>query len=215
MEFDGPTHADPTQVHRDATKNRLCEYFGLPLLRINARYLPKKYRDMDLLTWFVDAWFHSKAFYEAQDSGAIPQDEPFDPHFLWKADSAKSFPMWLTRDINTSLRDLHKRRRIRFPGASHVIGKDSSGTFHAIAFIEIDSASGVVRETAMRSQSFPIDPTDILDDIAVYEAYEELVAVLDHGTPPTPLDEIFSMVKTFREHYEVLISGSIGAGPGQ
>jgi hypothetical protein len=55
VEFDGPMHTlSELQKTRDAKKNSICEFFGLSLLRINARYLDKKFRDFDLLTYFVD-----------------------------------------------------------------------------------------------------------------------------------------------------------------
>src|ERR1019366_8219683 len=66
VEFDGPTHRTVIQIQRDRTKNELCEEFEYPLLRINARYLDRKYRGYDLLSYFVDVWYHGKAFCEAQ-----------------------------------------------------------------------------------------------------------------------------------------------------
>lgn len=54
VEFDGPRHGTPQQQRRDQNKSDLCARFHFPLLRINARYLPKSYRGYDLLSWCVD-----------------------------------------------------------------------------------------------------------------------------------------------------------------
>ncbi|HWM91653.1 MAG TPA: DUF2726 domain-containing protein [Thermoanaerobaculia bacterium] len=51
VEFDGLQHGREPQAGRDRQKNSLCKRFDLPLLRINARYLDKAYRGIDLLTW--------------------------------------------------------------------------------------------------------------------------------------------------------------------
>jgi hypothetical protein len=53
VEFDGPSHDKPEQARRDIQKNSLCERFQFPILRINARYLVRKYGTFDLLSWFV------------------------------------------------------------------------------------------------------------------------------------------------------------------
>ena len=79
VEFDGRHHNDPVQAARDTRKNSLCETFELGLLRSNSRYLDSKFRDMDLLTYFVEVWFMREAFDEAQRAGAVPYDEGFDP----------------------------------------------------------------------------------------------------------------------------------------
>src|SRR6266704_2970842 len=72
VEFDGPKHRDEDQIRRDEIKNDLLERFDMPYMRINARYLEDRYRGLDLLTYFVDVWFLSIAFHEAQASGHVP-----------------------------------------------------------------------------------------------------------------------------------------------
>ena len=75
-------HLSDVQRRRDAQKDALCVRFEYPLLRINARYLHKDYRDMDLLSWFVHMWFASEMLSLAQAGGSIPWDEPLDPQWL-------------------------------------------------------------------------------------------------------------------------------------
>ena len=83
VEFDSRFHREKVQEKRDDTKNWLCRRFGLPLLRINSNYLLRKYRNMDLLSWFVEIWFLEKGFYEAQEKGLVANDESFDPFTIY------------------------------------------------------------------------------------------------------------------------------------
>lgn len=106
VEFDDPSHKDPEVAQRDQKKNNLCERFSIPLLRINSRYLLSRYRDMDLLSYFVEVWFLSKVFDDAQESGDIPADEPFDPTFIIRSGGRQNFPLWLSMDI------VHHTRRL-------------------------------------------------------------------------------------------------------
>ena len=57
VEFDGPSHGHQVQGARDDKKDGLCERFELPILRIDAQFINKKYRNLDLLTWLVEFWF--------------------------------------------------------------------------------------------------------------------------------------------------------------
>ncbi|WP_323011060.1 DUF2726 domain-containing protein [Paracoccus sp. (in: a-proteobacteria)] len=82
VEYDGPRHEDTKQVERDQIKNALCKQAGLGLLRIHDRHVTKLYRGMTVLRWIIEVVELEKAFYEAQDAGQIPADEPFSPIFL-------------------------------------------------------------------------------------------------------------------------------------
>jgi hypothetical protein len=68
--------SNPTIKARDALKASVCQQLGFPLLRIDAEYL-KRHRQGTVLSWLIDVWFLEKAFYEAQDGGQVPDDEPF------------------------------------------------------------------------------------------------------------------------------------------
>ena len=135
VEFDGPTHKDVTQQERDSRKDELCERFGLPLLRINSRYLNRKYRDMDMLTWFVHVWFAGKWFEEAQASGQVPHDEPFMPlAFVSLPGTEKRYPLWLSAVVRGKIQKLFFAGKILDMVPSQVIGTDTSGNYHALAF---------------------------------------------------------------------------------
>ncbi|MGM3305180.1 DUF2726 domain-containing protein [Anabaena sp. WFMT] len=91
IEFDEEAHEqDREYIRRDKLKNSICKKFEIPLFRINADFLkeignfPKINRrsifagNFDSLAgWLVETWFLEKAFYEGQEKGLIPDDEPF------------------------------------------------------------------------------------------------------------------------------------------
>ncbi|MFF4573673.1 DUF2726 domain-containing protein [Streptomyces sp. NPDC001410] len=78
VELDGRQHfSDPATLERDALKDELCERAGLPLLRITSDFARKVGR-WRILSYLAEAFYRSEAFFEAQEKGHIPYDEPFD-----------------------------------------------------------------------------------------------------------------------------------------
>lgn len=77
VEFDGAQHlTDPTTIHRDRQKERICQRLGLPLLRIGVEALSRQ-RKRTILAWLVDVFCMAESFYEQQARGVIPPDEDF------------------------------------------------------------------------------------------------------------------------------------------
>ena len=78
VEYDGPQHlTDHRQIERDRIKDKLCEASELPLLRIDNLFTRKEGRRR-VLTYILWAHEMGKAYYAAQGSGQIPDDEGFD-----------------------------------------------------------------------------------------------------------------------------------------
>jgi hypothetical protein len=179
VEFDGPKHSDSKQSRRDALKDAICERFDFPILRINYRYLPEKYRKMDLLSWFVEVWFSNRAFMEAQEKGQIPWDEGFDPGSIFSIPDKKGrFPLWLSLDARAEIERLFKRGECiqRVPACA--VATDPERNYRAIAYLMIHEDQGIMVETAMRNQRFPVPAADVLEDIAILELFEKLKIVL-------------------------------------
>lgn len=179
VEFDGPVHTvSAMQKMRDAKKNLICNFFGLSLLRINARYLDQKYRDLDLLTYFVDVWFMDAAFTKAQEEGHIPWDESFDPTFIWiDGKTSKSFPYWLSLDLQNEIKRLHSSGYLLDPFASHWIGIDSQGNYRCLAWIQVVNSGFLIAQTGMRQQQFPGDIFDIVSQLSVFDLFEGICAL--------------------------------------
>jgi len=114
VEFDGPSHQKSEQRARDHRKDTLCERFDLPLLRINTNHLLRSYNKASLLRWIISAWELQKSFNEAQAAGHIPNDEDFDPIFLWHPGSTieEKHPHWIGLKARLHISELHKQRRL-------------------------------------------------------------------------------------------------------
>lgn len=216
VEFDGPLHeSDESQKSRDRLKNDLCEHFGYPLLRINAKYLTKEYRGLDLLTYFVEAWFLGEAFDDAQQKGLIPYDEPFDMTYVYSADarSGTQWPYWLSLDIQNTLQALHEAGSIGQTAPSHIVGVDADGSHRCLSWLVFDAKHVIEARTGMRAQRFPfVDECDLVSMLAMFDMLPKVKAAL-RGDRAQLLDrdEFFaSRLPAFRECYEMRSALSIG-----
>ena len=182
VEFDGPLHKDSTrQQQRDALKNDLCEHFNHALLRINSKYLTPAYRGLDLLTYFVDAWFLERAFEEAQHNGIIPYDEPFDVNQIYSRSDQQSrkWPYWLTYDIQLAIRRFHSEGRIDQMVPSHYVGVDSEHNYWCMSWLAVDADNVLSATTGMRAQKFPLyTKAELVSMLAMFDLYEKLQIVL-------------------------------------
>src|ERR1017187_226521 len=155
VEFDGPKNREPVQIKRDEIKNGLFERFEMPYMRINARYLEDRYRGLDLLTYFVDVWFLSIAFDDAQAAGQVPADEPFDPTSILSNGSDRSWPYWLSWNLQVKIEKLYDQGRIAQFAPSHWIGADRQGNLRCIAWLFVTQDGCLFIETGMRKHRFP------------------------------------------------------------
>ena len=208
VEFDGPTHKQPEQKARDARKNRLCERFGFPLLRINSRYLDDRYRGMDLLSWFVEVWFMRTAFNEAQERGDIPPDEIFDAWCVVTDRSGKiSFPFWLSAPALVKLRRLAEAGKIRDPVMSRWVGRDKDGNYRAIGWIAITAKLSACVQTGMRSQLFPVMETEVIDELLAIEIYDLVTRILKGEAKAESREAVKSKVTALRRATRLVSAG--------
>ncbi len=204
VEFDGPSHSESVQKVRDSQKNLLCEKFQCPILRVNARYLSKKYRNMDLLSWFVQVWFAQRWFDEAQKNGDVSYEEPFMPQsFVNIPGHWNQFPLWLSATIRRHIQKLCFSGAILDIAPSQLIGRDAEGNFHAISFIRITEDNGVMSESGMRSQLFPVSEIEALDEIITYAVYDRLTLALDATIPTESKKIIEARIADFVAEYRI------------
>lgn len=196
VEFDGPLHKeDPAQLGRDKTKNLLCKKFGLPILRINQNYF-KKYRELDLLTWFIEVFFTEKSFYQSQDQGLIPADEPFDPQSILYIDGSADYPFWLSQEALVKISRLSEQGKCTDRLPSVFIGFRDN-VYRGIGFLRLDTKQGIQAETAMRFQDFPVNISSVLDDLVVLELCESLLSCLAGRKDPKQLTDIENYIHKF------------------
>jgi hypothetical protein len=213
VEFDGPSHAGHKQRLRDAIKNRLCAAFELPLLRINANYITRQYRNRDLLTWIVDVWFLQRAFDDAQDRGLIPQEEGFASRFLSVEGSDESWPWWLSLPVYEEIERLHKAGDVLDDRPFSAVARAADGTLHGIAWLELTSQTAIYATTAMRRQLFPIEEGDTVEQLAEFELYEVLQRVRSGRTPSLPTHQVDAAIRQFRykhEPFQSSVHGNMG-----
>lgn len=216
VEFDGPSHKTDRQIERDNKKNRICEIFQFPLVRINPKYLYNKYRDINLLSWFIEVWFTRQQFFDAQNNGDIPEEEMFDPQMIVSLPDKKGlFPLWLSLDVLSQIRKLAEAKKIKYPlPTGEWIGIDDSGNYHGIMWLWIDEDIGVCAQSAMRAQNFPVVETDILGEILIFQLFNALLDVLDKKAPATPIRTLIEEIKTFEAKYTVRRSAMTYIPPG-
>lgn len=207
VEFDGPGHSRPIQVRRDELKDQLCELFHLPLLRINSRYL-ETYRTMNLLSWFVEAWFGARAFADAQESGAIPYDEPFDPMWFISIPGRKGwFPMQLGYEIRQKIRRLCNSGKCRDPSPSYFCGADARENYRIISYLRLNDETGVYATSGMRCQQFDISPGEVLDELVLFDLWSRIEEVLQGRGRPLPTEDLYRAVREFQSKYEMRSTG--------
>lgn len=204
VEFDGPSHKSMAQIIRDEKKNTLCEKFELPLLRIKASYLIRKYRNLDLLTWFLEHWFVLEAFIKGQENNNMLLDEPFDSSLLSRLPGREErFPLWLSLGIPDKLYELYKSKKIKSWSPSHWIGVDEKENYFGLIWLPIDDEKGVIEQSAIQTQNFPVVGSEILTEILFFQLYEKLSRILEGAATAVSIQEIDGKIKTFTQKYEV------------
>jgi hypothetical protein len=73
--------------------------------------------------------------------------------------------------------------------------------------MRVTEDSGVCARFAMRSQQFPIVPSDLLREILFFEIHGKLEQILKGTAAPEPMREIYARLKTYKEKYEKYCSG--------
>lgn len=203
VEFDGPSHADPIQATRDRKKDSLCDLLGLPILRINARYLQKRYRGLDLLTWFVEVWFAQESFCDAQRDGLVSPDEDFDAASMIRVSGYESsFPLWLGVEPRRFLKRCQAEGRCLWQVPARLIGTRTGGETVGLAFLKAADDHWIISRTGMRRQRFPTRAAELVGDLLMYEVAETLrlgrsVARISEGA-------VNDAVKDFEAAYEMV-----------
>jgi hypothetical protein len=213
VEFDGDSHGTAEAKRRDELKNGLCRRFRLPLLRVKAKYLERKYRQWDLLSYFVDTWFLKRAFEAAYEKGMIPPDEDFDPMSVVSNGSGTRWPYWLSLPSQCEIKRLHDAGKITHFCPSHVVGTDSKDNYHCLVYIKVSADSWALVRTGMRSQLFDVCTADVIEQIGVIELRESLDGILAGRVTPHRYSEVEALFQDFQRTYKLRSSGGIAEPP--
>jgi hypothetical protein len=212
VEFDGPSHISERQQGRDSKKDRLCESFEFPLLRINSRHLTKRYNKMSLLRWIVSAWELQQGFSEAQSRGTIPIDEPFDPIFLFHSGKTleERYPHWISLSGRLHIQKLHKQGRLPYRGSCGIYFTDPIDNYHGIEWIDVAERRLVFVKIGMKKQNFPLYLGDLFDELMSVLLYEKLIDYLRTGTGWVSPEAIEDLINSYVHRYQW--AGSHGGG---
>ena len=198
VEFDGPSHGDPTQAERDRKKDYLCERFEMPLLRINFNYIDRTYRDLDLLTWIIEYWFGARDIEKGYESGDIPAAEYLDPMmFIQMPGLERRFPLWIGAEARSGLQKLCNQGKCIEYVPSFIVGTDDDQNWRAFAALRITEASGVMTKTGMRHQRFPVPALDMFDEILSVTIHDLVKDVLAADKTPVAVVEIRARAAEF------------------
>jgi hypothetical protein len=212
VEYDGPLHANARQQERDGIKNALCRSAGLGLLRINDRHVTKLYRGMSVLRWIIEVTELAKAFEEAQRSGQVPWDEPFDPA-SFDAIGGRRFPYWLSAPATQSIHAFFATFDPAVPhGWSSFVGQDAEGTAYKLSCLYFENQILWAR-TAVRRQDLDFPHYDLLGEIDGCELGIRLAKFRRGEIRATSRDEFRPIFERFCERYDAHPSHGMGAFP--
>lgn len=211
VEFDGRFHATAVQQERDRKKDELCRRADFPILRINSRYLSKEFGSLSLVAWIMDVYELQEQFYKMQESGAIPNDEPFDPFFFMNIRPGEErFPYWFSAKPRVKLQYLHKQGRIADPCSCGFIGYDENEVMRGVEYIRVTENEGVMVRSAMKPQQFPIVFSDLLDEILFIQLAERVFKWLRGEIQSTPMGDIYAEARAMEKEWKLARSHSYG-----
>jgi hypothetical protein len=200
VEFDGESHKDPTQKSRDIKKLTLCDKFSFPILRINSKYINRKYRNLDLLTWIVETWFARTMLNAATERDELPEGA-VDPWMLIEIPGLKGpNPLLLSAEPLAKLKELNKGGKCLDWVPNLFVGQDGDEVYRGIAYLRINKQSGVIVDSAMQKQRFPINEYELLYEILTFEVYQRLLDVLERDEESVFVDRIHATISAFSKY---------------
>lgn len=205
VEYDGPLHETSEAIARDRLKDGLCRKFEFPLLRIDAKYLPKRYRGQDLLSWLVRVYFCKRNHARAQSEGQIPLDEPFFPFAIISLgdEETPTMPFSLSAEALSAIRRHHAAGRCMHSFVGFLIGEDREGNWRGIGALRLDANSAVVSTVRMREQNFPVAINDLVGEILILKIHKTFEDVLKRKESAMPLNEAQEQVRDFARSYRI------------
>ena len=199
VEFDGQSHQGDKQKERDNKKNKICEIFDFPLLRITSEHLQNKYQKFDLLSWFLLMWFTRRDFLRAREAGEMRSDESFSRQNIVEIEGVdEKFPLLWSAKIRIHIRKLVEAKIIDdYP--KEKIGFDSQGNCFGIGWHYLKDGVGVIAEARLKSQKFPIPQNDIMRDMIARILFDRLIDVLENHASGTSSEIINEKIRDFEK----------------
>jgi hypothetical protein len=202
VEFDGPLHrTDAATTARDRMKDSIADRLGLPVIRIGADFLHTVGRHT-LLGWLIDLWFMQQAYYEAQERGEVPDDEPFVySSFYDMTSEGKLAPAFdFTVEARIGIERAYERSvtAARFPETVRPwsYGDDEYATNFAILPLSGGGfliGEGRCRVLTRTSGPMPVGPAEIAHDLARLDLAKKLDAVERGDLLPSTAEQLAAL----------------------
>jgi len=211
VEFDGPTHSEPDSKRRDEMKNKICEIFDFPLLRINRKYLDNVFSNWDLLRWFCTVFFIKKDWDRRVESGEISyEDSIFDPMFVSVRTKSGWRSLELERTARSILGELFRAGRIPFHVPSWIIASDGNHCYKALAWIATEEERGVMVETAMKYHRLGDWVQFAIRGIVLNHLVLHVQSVLKGEGQTQPYSILKARADEFRDKYDMIMAFGVG-----
>ncbi len=214
VEFDGLGHGSLEARRRDQLKNRLCDHFEFPVLRVNRNNLSPTFSNWDLLSWFCTVWFVKRDWDEAVHDGKIAiEDSIFDPMFVSAVTKSGTRGLELEHHARSELGRLFREGVIPSHMAEWIVAQDTGGILRALAWIRVSEHEGVVAETAMQHQRVGDWIHFAIRGIVLSRLEKAVTAVLDSQDSPLPVPEIRERAEAFESKFQTIMACGSGAVP--
>lgn len=199
VEFDGSQHkTDASAIRRDELKNSICRKFDLPLLRITSAYFEKIGQFPTILSWITELYFLQKLFYDAQDKGQIPQDEPwmwfsvvgYDPVVRYRVFIEKAYEKGLCCD----------------PLIGFMSGRSKdSKSYATLSILKLQNDKYIIDSVeCLAINYFAIPAREIATEISAYNIYKKLKKSLEGNKINTSThDEISKKQRDFIKQHKL------------
>jgi hypothetical protein len=210
VEYDGPFHCNPAQIARDTRKNFICKEAELPILRINANHVFRKYRGMTLLRWIIEVMQLKESFTDAQEKGEIPFDEPFDPFMIVADGSGKNWSYWLSVTAKIQIKEFLRETRETTAWFT-LLGQDDNRNLHSLAYIRVGDHILYVR-TSVRNQDADIDQFGLILEVTDCEMAEQLSSFLVGDYQPISIKRFQPYHDSVCQKYKMHVTQRMGSG---
>ncbi|MBP3140240.1 DUF2726 domain-containing protein [Aliivibrio fischeri] len=206
VEYDGVQHkTEKRQINNDLMKNNICKRFNLPILRANFNYISRKFKGIDLLTYFIECWFIYEDFQTAQRKGGISYCENFDPCSIISCSSeiAPRFPYWISNESQIAIINYYQQGYIKQQIPSDWVGIDHNGNYRCITWLEVSENDVVYTITGMRSQDFHcVNISKTIRMINIVELHQALKGFIHNKTNVLSIEQFKMLLKKFTSSFE-------------
>lgn len=111
----------------------------------------------------------------------------------------------MSLEIRNEIKKLSEQKKIKSLIPNVWIGKDENGNYYGVSWLYIDDEKGLITVSGMKAQRFPISESELLEEIMIFDLYEQLVEFLDNKRKSVLNQEISKRINHFEKKYRLAI----------